>query len=383
MESARIEDFTLCEPVLAVSLELSGKCWKVALQDGRRERPAIHNAQDETPAARLAHVVALIQECKTKWQLPTATRTAVLYEAGQDGFWIQRALAKLGYEVLLVDPASIPVGRHARRAKTDRLDAIMLLNCLRAWLRGERDRMRVIRVPEPEAEARRHLVRDRGELQKEAGQHRDRIRKLLRTVGCWDEVGSDFAQRLERGEVRCFDGAPLPREFGQRLERECERLALVQQQFAALEKSLLAQLPPQVQALIVALARLKGVGWVGAMRLVLELFWRQFHNRREVGSCLGLVPQPYNSGNSETDQGISKQGNRRVRALMIEMAWMWLRYQPDSALARWFTQRTSGAATNKRGKRIAIVAVARRLAIALWRYLKDGVVPDGAQLKAV
>ena len=146
---------------------------------------------------------------------------------------------------------------------------------------------------------------------------------------------------------------------------------------------MLAQLPPQVQALIVALARLKGVGWVGAMRLVLELFWRQFNNRREVGACVGLVPQPYNSGDSRVDQGISKQGNRRVRALLIEMAWMWLRYQPDSALARWFMQRTSGATTNKRGKRIAIVAVARRLAIALWRYLKDGVVPDGAQLKAV
>jgi transposase len=134
-------------------------------------------------------------------------------------------LVKQGYEVTVVDPASIPVERHARRAKTDRLDAIMLGNCLRAWLRGERERMRVIRVPESEAEARRHLARDRGELQKEAGQHRDRIRKLLRTVGCWDEVGADFAQRLERGEIRRFDGTPLPPELSERLERECERLA--------------------------------------------------------------------------------------------------------------------------------------------------------------
>ncbi len=383
MESARINDFTLREAVLAVSLELSSKCWKVALHDGRREQPAIHNVRDEMAAGRVLHVAALIQECKKKWQLPSATRTVVIYEAGQDAFWIRRALVKLGYEVVMVDPASIPVERHARRAKTDRLDAIMLVNCLRAWLRGERDRMRVIRVPEPEAEARRHLVRDRGELQKEVGQHRDRIRKLLRTVGCWDDVGSDFALRLERGEVRCFDGAPLPRELGQRIERECERLALAQGQFAALEKSMLAQLPPEIQAPIVALTRLKGVGRVGAQRLVNELFWRSFHNRREVGACLGLVPQPYNSGNSEVDQGISKQGNRRLRALMIEMGWMWLRYQPDSALTRWFMQRTSGGGTSKRGKRIAIVAVARRLAIALWRYLKDGVVPDGAQLKAV
>ncbi len=383
MESARIENFTLNEAVMAVSLELSCKCWKVALHDGRHDQPAIHNVRDDMAAARVLQVIALIQECKKKWQLPSATRTVVIYEAGQDGFWISRALVKQGYEVTVVDPASIPVERHARRAKTDRLDAIRLVSCLRAWLRGERERMRVIRVPEPEAEAQRHLARDRGELQKEAGQHRDRIRKLLRTVGCWDEVGADFAQRLERGEIRGPDGAPLPRELWQRIERECERLALAQRQFADLEKSLLAQLPPQVQAPIVALTRLQGVGGVGAKRLVLELFWRQFNNRREVGSCVGLAPQPYDSGESRVDQGISKQGNRRVRALAIEMAWMWLRYQPDSALARWFAQRTSGGGTNKRGKRIAIVAVARRLMIALWRYLKDGVVPEGARFKTV
>jgi transposase len=383
MESARIENSTLNEAAMAVSLELSSKCWKVALHDGRRNQPAIHNMRDEAAAARLAHVVMLIEEGKKKWQLPASTRTVVIYEAGQDGFWISRALIKLGYEVTVVDPASIPVERHARRAKTDRLDAIMLVNCLRAWLRGERERMHVIRVPEPDAEAQRHLARERGELQKEVGQHRDRIRKLLRTVGCWDDVGSDFAQRLEQGEIRCFDGAPLPRELAQRLERECERLALAGRQFAALEKTMLAQLPAQVQTPIVALTRLQGVGGVGAKRLVLELFWRQFDNRRQVGSCVGLAPQPYNSGESRVDQGISKQGNRRVRALLIEMAWMWLRYQPDSALARWFAQRTSGGGGNKRGKRIAIVAVARRLAIALWRYLKDGVVPDGARMKAV
>lgn len=382
MESARIENFTLNAAVMAVSLELSSKCWKVALQDGRRDRPAIHNARDEAAAGRLAHVVAVIEECKKKWQLPASTRTVVIYEAGQDGFWISRALMKLGYEVAVVDPASIPVERHARRAKTDRLDAIMLVNCLRAWLRGERERMRAIRVPEPAAEAQRHLARERGELQKEIGQHRDRTRKLLRTVGCWDEVGADFAQRLERGEIRRFDGQPLPRELGQRLARECERLALAQRQFAALEKTMLAQLPPQVQQPIVALTRLQGVGEVGAKRLVLELFWRRFNNRREVGSCVGLAPQPYDSGESRVDQGVSKRGNRRVRALAIEMAWMWLRYQPGSALARWFAQRTSGGGANKRGKRIAIVAVARRLMIALWRYVRDGVVPDGARMKA-
>ena len=148
---------------------------------------------------------------------------------------------------------------------------------------------------------------------------------------------------------------------------------------AALERTLLQQLPAPVQQCIASLAQLKGVGWVGAMRLVLELFWRDFTNRRQIGACTGLVSQPYDSGDSHTDQGISKQGNRRVRALLIEIAWMWLRHQPRSELAQWFARRTAGA--NKRGKRVAIVAVARRLAIALWRYLRDGVVPAGAQLK--
>ena len=248
---------------------------------------------------------------------------------------------------------------------------------LRGWLRGEYDRMHVIRVPTVEAEAQRQLVRDRGELQKETQQHRDRIRKLLRTVGCWDNVGSDLATRLDKGELRCHDDTPLPGQLQQRLERECRRLALAQQQLAALEKGMLEQLPPLVRQRVADLQRLKGVGEVGATRLVLELFWRNFKNRRQVGACVGLVPQPYDSGESRVDQGISKQGNRRVRALLVEMSWLWLRYQPGSAIAKWFAQRNQ----NKRGKRVAIVAAARRLVISLWRYLEHGVVPEGAALK--
>jgi transposase len=209
------------------------------------------------------------------------------------------------------------------------------------------------------------------------------MRKLLRTMGCWDPLEGDLLARLAAGEFRCWDGQALPQELHQRLHSECQRLQLVAQQLAALEGSLLQQLPLPLRQMIVQLAQLKGVGWVGAIRLVLELFWRSFRNRRQVGSCVGLVAQPYDSGDSRVDQGISKQGNRRVRALLIEMAWMWLRYQPQSALSQWFERRTAGNASNKRGKRIAIVAVARRLAIALWRYLSDGVLPEGAQLKRV
>jgi transposase len=307
----------------------------------------------------------------------------VSYEAGQDAFWICRALQGHGIECYVVDPASIPVERHKRRAKTDRLDAIKLVINLRAWLRGERDRMHVVHVPSPQDEASRRLMRDRGELQKEVLQHRDRMRKLLATLGCWDEVDHKaFAGRLARNEVKCHDGAPLPPELRERLLRECERLALATQQLAALEKTRHACVPAPARRRSDDLARLKGIGEVSASRLALELFWREFSNRRQVGACVGLVPQPYDSGTSQVDQGISKQGNRRVRALLVEMAWTWLRYQPSSALTQWFNQRTQGTGPNRRARRIASVAVARRLAIARWRYLKDGVIPEGAQLKA-
>jgi transposase len=370
--------------ILAVSLELAIGKWKVALHDGRRERPAVHTVAQPQAAARLQAVLDVIEQQKLKWSLPAGVRIVVSYEAGQDAFWICRALQAHGIECYVIDPASIPVERHKRRAKTDRLDAIKLVINLRAWLRGERDRMHVVHVPSPQDEASRQLMRDRGQLQKEVLQHRDRMRKLLVTLGCWDEVDRKaFAGRLARNEVNCHDGTPLPPELRERLLRECERLALAEQQLAALEKTRQASLPAPARQRRDDLARLKGIGEVGASRLALELFWREFNNRRQVGACVGLSPQPYDSGESQVDQGISKQGNRRVRALLIEMAWTWLRYQPGSALTQWFNQRTQGTGPNRRARRIAIVAVARRLVIALWRYLKDGVIPEGAQMKPV
>lgn len=383
MQPTQVQDFTRGDEVLAVSLELASKSWKVGLDDGKRKSPAVHGVDHAEPEGRLEEAVAVIEKTKKKWGLAPGVRVVVVYEAGQDGFWIQRALSTRGYEALVVDPASIPVERRARRAKTDRLDAIRLVVALRAWLRGERDRMKVVRVPPVEAEGQRHLVRDRGTLQKEIGQHRDRLRKLLRTVGCWESMEGDLTGRLERGEVTGYGGSALPAWLQERLVRECARLKLVEAQLAELERRLPEQLPEAVRQQMVQLMQLKAVGRVGAQRLLLELFWRQFANRREVGACVGLVPQPYDSGESRVDQGISKAGNRRVRALLIEMAWMWLRWQPHSELAHWFAQRTRGSGSNKRSKRMAIVAVARRLAILLWRYLKDGVLPQGVEFKPV
>lgn len=382
MAPTRTTHFMPTDDVVAVAFELSNGSWKLALQDGKHQNPAIQTVSANEPATRLEQAVDVIARTRSKWAIDPAIPTVVLYEAGQDGFWIHRALSKLsGFEVYICDPSSVPVARHARRAKTDRLDAIRLVECLLAWLRGERGRMRMIHMPTADEEAQRHLVRDRGQMQKEVLQHQDRIRKLLRTVGCWQSIEDDIGKRL--GQLRCHDGSALPVQLQQRLARECERLALVKQQFAALEKNLLQQLPPVLQERVAHLRKLKAVGPVGAARMVLELFWREFDNRRQVGACVGLVPQPYDSGQSRVDQGISKQGNRKVRSLSIELAWLWLRYQPNSAITKWFKRRMQGNEQNKRGKRIAIVAVARRLVIAFWRYLSLGEVPAGAILKKV
>ncbi|WP_235091697.1 IS110 family transposase, partial [Mycetohabitans sp. B3] len=329
---------------------------------------------------RVQALLEVIERYKQKWSLPQDVRVVVSYEAGQDGFWIYRALRSRGMDCYVIDAASIPVERHRRRAKTDRLDAIKLVTNLRVWLHGERDRMRVVRVPSLQDEASRQLIRDRGQLHKEVLQHRERMRKLLITMGCWD--GFDhrtFAKRLASGKLVCHDGTPLPSELHERLLRETARLALAEEQLAALERALQERLPAPVRERITYLRHLKGVGQLGASRLMLELFWREFGNRRQLGACVGLVPQPYDSGQSRIDQGISKQGNRRVRTQLIEMAWCWLRYQPSSALAQWFNKRTQGTGANRRARRIAIVALARRLVIALWRYLKDGVIPQNAQ----
>jgi transposase len=366
-------------PALTLSIELSGKTWRLAGTDGRRPNPTLLKLETEARWDRFQDLLRSVEDLKSRWELSAGTRVAVIYEAGQDGFWIARALQVNGIEAFVVDPASIPVARHARRRKTDRLDAIKLLEVLRAWLRGERSEVHMVRIPSEEAEQQRLLTRQRGLLQKEVVQHRDRLRKLLLLYGCTDEMDASFPERLIANEVRRGDGRALPQELWDWLLREWERLELVHRQLGSLEKTLLQQLPERLQRSIAALAQLQGVGWVGAMRLVLELFWRDFANRRQVGACVGLVPQPYDSGDSHSDQGISKQGNRRVRALLIEMAWMWLRYQPHSQLARWFAKRTAG--DHKRGRRVAIVAVARRLAIDLWRYLTMGVIPSGAQLK--
>ena len=368
--------------ILTAAVELAGASWKVALDDGRRRRARLVRCDAEGLAERFDELLAEIDQARARWGLDAKIRVVVGYEAGQDGFWLARALEEAGLEAVVIDPASIPVERHGRRRKTDRLDALKLSVALRRWLRGEWDAMRAVRVPDRALEDERWPVRDRQQLQKECRQHRDRIVKLLRTQGSQAQVNAGFGRRLAAGEIRDWRGRPLGPGLQARLTREWGRLELAEQQLKALKAELRAgeQIAPSRRARIERLQTLKSIGPVGAQVLVLELYWRNFGNRREVGSCAGLVGQPFDSGESRVDQGISKQGRSALRALLVELAWLWLRYQPDSELTQWFRQRTAGQ--GKRVRRIMIVALARKLAIALWRYLETGEVPAGAQLKA-
>lgn len=377
------DQYTTPEATLAVSLELSVGSWKVAFHDGCRQRPRVVTLRAEEPMARVAELREAVSEVFELWGLSASTRILVGYEAGQEGFWLARVLPQLGYEVLVMDPASIPVKRHARQRKTDRLDAIALVRLLRRWLLGEVDAFSRVRVPRRDEEDQRSVIRERRQLVKERNQHRDRIRKLLRTQGYWVKtVNARLGSRLMAGQLRTAEGRPLPNALLGRLQREWRRLEGVMSQLEQLEHSITTAevLDERVKQQIEALTRLRAVGPWSALPLATELFWRQFNNRRELGACVGLVGQPYDSGESRQDQGISKRGNRWLRAVLIELSWLWLRHQPDSELSRWFRRRTQGQ--GKRARRVMIVALARKLVIALWRYLEHGEIPAGARLKA-
>lgn len=279
----------------------------------------------------------------------------------------------------MVDAASIEVSRRARRAKTDRLDAKALLEKLIRYVQGERGVWRVVRVPSPEWEDLRQLHRERGQLRSERTRHRNRLSSKLVAQGVRIPIDGGFLRRLE--EARLFDGRPVPAQLKAGLVREWERLQLVQAQLKALEahiRGLITENGPLKS--VHALMLYTGVGWVGAWTLVVEVLgWREIANRRQLASLVGLVPAPYNSGTMVRDQGISKAGNRRVRALMIQLAWLWLRHQPNSKHSRWFQERFGGG--SKRQRRIGIVALARRVLIDLWRFVDAGVVSEGARLK--
>ena len=366
-----------------VAIELSKKGWLVAVLTPLADKISLH----KLPAGDGGALLALLG--KVRRQVTRALGGEVgfvsCYEAGYDGFWLHRLLQAHGIDNHVFDPASLQVSRRARRAKTDRIDVQAMLRALMAHLRGEPKVVSVVRVPSVAEEDARRLHRERHRLVKERVGHVNRIKGLCAIHGIYDyqPLRRDRHERLEA--LRTADGRPLPARLKSEIGRELQRLELVLEMIATLEAernaiaAAKAEDHPQAGK-IATLARLKGIGPEFATVLAGEVFYRSFDNRRQLASYVGLASSPFASGKVNRDQGISKAGNAKARTTMVELAWMWLRHQPDSTLAHWFRDRVGDL--KGRQRRIAIVALARKLLIALWRYVETGLVPDGARLKA-
>jgi len=365
-----------------IAIELSQKTWLVTLHSPDKERMSRYKLDGGDHVGLLV----LIERLRERAGRALGAVPAVVscYEAGYDGFWLHRLLTRAGISNHVFDPASIAVDQRARRAKTDRIDGEQLLRTLMAYCRGEPRVVRIVRVPSPDQEDARRDSRERQRLIQEQTAHSNRIKALLRLWGM--AVGNprrrDWLSWL--AAQRDWQGQAVPPRAMAELEREHRRLMLVREQLAALDEPPVRAQPTAAAAQMAErrerLLRLKGPGPVFAATLTNEVLYKDFRNRREVAGYCGLAPSPWRSGRIDREQGISKAGNRRARHAAVELAWLWLRHQPDSALTQWFRQRTAGA--GGRIKRIAIVALARKLIVALWRYLTTGLLPDHAVLKA-
>jgi transposase len=380
------DETNACGQVLYMALELSDRTWKVlfAAPSGRRRERSL--------AARdIEGLVAEIAEAKRKLGLSPNAGVVSCYEAGRDGFWLHRALEAGGVANLVVDSSSIEVPQRARRLKTDRIDLVKLMALLLRYVGGERGVWSVVRVPDVEVEDVRQLSRGIDRLKCERGRHIARLKSLLVKEGIkglrigGSANGLDWAERV--GQVRLWDGSPQRPRLMHELILEGERLALVERQLALLKAEREALVASSDSRVAGATRRLRELGAIAEESSFVfsteVLGWRTFANRRELAGALGVTGSPFNSGNSEREQGISKAGNRRMRAMLMEIAWCWLRYQPKSALSRWFQRRFAHGPKkgNSRLRRIGIVALARKLLVALWRYLEEGLVPEGASLK--
>lgn len=359
---------------LYLALELGWSEWKLAFTTGVAQKPRLRSIP-----ARALHALRLeITRAKVRFNLPADTPVVSCYEAGRDGFWIHRHLLHEGVQSIIVDAASIEVNRRKRRAKTDRLDAASLVSMLIRWHHGERKLWSVVQVPTPEVEDARQLHRELISLKGERTEHINRIKGLLASIGQSIVVDLRVPERLDG--LRQWDGKPVPPDLRARLLREYDRWRLVDTQIRSLEAEQKRRVRDDATVgaeSIRLLLGLKGVGVQGSWLLVREFFgWRSIRNRRQVASLAGLAPTPYGSGQTEREQGISKAGNKRLRWLMVELAWGWLRYQPQSALSQWYDRRF--AKGSARMRKVGIVALARKLLVALWRYASQGEVPAGA-----
>ena len=362
---------------LYLALELSQDKWLLACATAAAEKPRFR----PVPARELARLDQEIAKAKERFGLPAEAPVYTCYEAGRDGFWLHRALTSRGIHNVVVDSSSIEVDRRKKRVKTDPVDAAKLLNLLCRYHSGERKVWRVVQVPSVADEERRQLHRGLKDLQRQQTECSNRIKGLLASLGLTAEVDAKFRTTL--AELRDWAGQRVPAALAQRLLQEYavwEALhAQVREACTEQERRLRTGTEPYLEQ-VRRLLGLKAVGVRGAWILVAELFaWRGIKNGKELGALVGLTPVPYNSGRSERDQGISKAGNKHVRGLIVELAWLWLRWQPGSALSQWYAQRFG--AGNKRARKVGIVALARKLLIALWRCLERGEWPDGALAK--
>jgi len=377
--TARCEDSTTEVKVVYMALDLSADRWKVALTDGSGRNPRVVTVQSYDHDGLVTQVEKAIKAFKL-----TNQRVAVVscYEAGREGFSVHRQLVKRGFDNRVVTSNSIKVDRRARRAKTDRLDAEALVKQLVAHHANPNAKeLREVAVPSPEQEDARQPVRELAELKRDKAEIINRIVSLMFMKGHRVSLGTERALKDFTYSL-AHELLPDAPELKARIGRELARLALVRKQISELNQARKEALKAErTEALkqVAALMTLCGVGIESAWTLVFEVFnWRKFKNAQAVGSFFGLTPTPYASGNSTKEQGISKAGSARLRSLMVELAWLWLRYQPDSELSRWFQNRFG---QGKRVRRVGIVAVARRLAVALWVYHSTGEVPKGAKKK--
>ena len=368
-------EISVSEPTLYVAFELGKKNWKLAMTSRFGIEPWLRTVA----SGDLRAVERVLRAGRLRFGLPVDTRVVSCYEAGRDGFWIHRALHGMGVGNRVVDSASIEVNRRARRTKTDRIDALKLVMMLVRVCCGERRVWQEVRVPSAADEARRHVSRERTALTQEQTRLRNQLGSWLATWGC-----TASARTRQRAQwwttVADWTGTRLPPEVQARLARADARLTLIAEQIAVLE----AQQDAATRAMpadsaVGRLVQLKGVARTSASVLLDEgLVWRAFQNRRQIGGVLGFAPAKYDSGESTRDQGISRAGNPRLQAVSIQLAWNWVRWQPQSALTQWYRAHF-GRRTRER--RVGIVAVARKLVIALWRYVTSGVFPPGAVLK--
>lgn len=365
-------------PALCMAIESGASEWKLFLSTGLGQHPR----QRTVPAHRLERLLEEVSRAKKHFGLAADAPVASCYEAGRDGFWLHRALRAKGIANQVIESASIEVKRQKRRAKTDTLDGGALLRLLWRYHNGEREAFRVVRVPSPEDEDRRELHRELTTTKQDRSMVTNRIKGLLFKVGIKLPDLKNLPAQLKR--LRLWNGEALPAGLVACLEREWRKVEQLTELIGEMEaerKRLLREAKDEATECARKLLELRAIGENAAWTFSTEFFaWRDFRNRRQVGGLAGLAGTPYQSGKTVRELGMSKAGNRWIRGIVVEIAWLWLRYQPQSELSRWYG-RTYGHGSS-RMRRIGIVALARKLLIELWKYLKTGTPPAGALLKA-